>query len=177
MSSARLAVLTSLTLIAAAVVLRLLPHPANFAPVTAIAIFGGAVLPRKVAILIPLGAMIVSDLIIGFYDIMPVVWGCYLLIALISSLWLKQLSVRRTVLLTLGASIFFFVVTNFAVWVAGDMYAHTWSGLAQCYAMALPFFRNTFLSDLLYTSTLFGGYTLSRTVERKLAYTMLQTRL
>lgn len=174
MSSARLAVLTSLTLIAAAVVLRLLPHPANFAPVTAIAIFGGAVLPRKVAILIPLGAMIVSDLIIGFYDIMPVVWGCYLLIALVSSLWLRQLSVRKTVLLTFGASILFFVVTNFAVWVAGDMYAHTWTGLAQCYAMALPFFRNTLLSDLLYTGLLFGCLITARIGERRIFRPELQ---
>lgn len=148
--------LIALSLVIGAVGLRLLPHPANFAPMAAIAIFGGAVLPRRLAVWVPLTAMAISDLIIGFYDIMPVVWACFALIAVGSNYLLQKRTFRRGLAITLAASLFFFVVTNFAVWAASGMYAHTWSGLVQCYAMALPFFRATLLSDLLYTGTLFG---------------------
>jgi hypothetical protein len=133
-------------LIVGAVMLRLLPHPANFAPITAVAIFGGAMLPRKLALWVPLSAMMISDMVIGFYNIMLIIWGCYALIALASSLWLRKPNFRRGATLTVSASVFFFIVTNFAVWAAGGMYAHTWAGLIQCYNMALPFFRNTALS-------------------------------
>lgn len=153
--------LIAVALIGMAVGLRLLPHPANFAPVAAIAIFGGAVLPRKLAIWVPLVAMIVSDAFIGFYDIMPITWGCYVLIALASSLWLRKPNLVRGAVLTVSSSVFFFAVTNFAVWLFGGMYSHTWHGLALCYTMALPFFRNTALSDAIYTGALFGLYALA----------------
>ncbi|HEY4160793.1 MAG TPA: DUF6580 family putative transport protein [Candidatus Saccharimonadales bacterium] len=148
----------ALSLIAVGVSLRLLPHPANFAPITAIAIFGGAVLPRRLAVWVPLAAMMVSDLFLGFYDIIWVTWGCYLLIALVSSRWLRKPTLLRGAALTLSASLFFFIVTNFAVWAWSGMYAHTWHGFIQCYAMALPFFRDTLASDLFYTAALFGLY-------------------
>jgi hypothetical protein len=173
MKSERVHIGIALALIAAAVGLRLLPHPANFAPVAAVAIFGGAVLPVRAAVGVPLAAMMLSDAVIGFYDIMPVTWACYALIALASSLWLHGGRVRprraliRGVSVTLGASVFFFVVTNFAVWVASGMYAHTWAGLAQCYYMALPFFRNTLLSDVVYTGSLFGLFTVVQLAMRK----------
>jgi len=140
---------------------RLLPHPANFAPITAIAIFGGAVLPRRLALWVPLTAMMVSDAVIGFHKLIPVTWGCYGLIALASSRWLKKLSVSRTAVLTVSSSVFFFAVTNFAVWLWGGMYAHSFNGLQQCFALAVPFFRNTLLSDLFYTAVLFSAYVLA----------------
>jgi len=149
------------SLIAIGISLRLLPHPANFAPITAIAIFGGAVLPRRAAVWVPLAAMMVSDLFIGFYDIIWVTWACYAVIALASHYWLRTLTLRRGVAVTLSASLFFFIVTNFAVWAASGMYAHTWHGFIQCYIMAVPFFRNTLASDLVYTAVLFGLYALA----------------
>lgn len=148
----------ALVLIVFAVTIRLLPHPANFAPVAAIALFGGAVLPRRLAVWVPLSAMIISDAFIGFYDIMPVVWGCYALIALASSYLLRRPTFKKGVILMLGSSLFFFVVTNFAVWASSAMYPHSLTGLLDCYAMALPFFRNTALSDIVYTGLLFGAY-------------------
>jgi uncharacterized protein DUF6580 len=150
----------ALGLIVMGISLRILPHQANFAPVTAIAIFSGVVLPRRVAWWVPLVIMIVSDAIIGFYSLMPIVWGCYVLIALASSVWLRKPNLRKGVVLTIASSVFFFVVTNFAVWLAGGMYTHTWSGFIQCYAMALPFFRNTALSDSFYTALLFSVFAL-----------------
>lgn len=154
----RLQLAAALALITLGVTLRLLPHPANFAPIAAIAIFGGAVLPRKLAVWVPLGAMVMSDLFIGFYAMMPVTWACYILIALASSHWLRRPNLIRGTALTLASSLFFFVSTNFAVWLTSGMYARTWSGLVHCYAMALPFFRNTAASDLLYTAVLFGAF-------------------
>jgi hypothetical protein len=154
----------AIVLVFAAAAARLLPHPANFAPVTAVAIFGGAVLPRKLAVWVPLAAMLLSDLVIGFYDyrVMFAVWASYVLIAFASSRWLARPSFAKGALLTALSSLFFFITTNFAVWASSDMYAHTWRGLADCYIMALPFFRNTFLSDALYTAILFGTYALAR---------------
>lgn len=161
----------ALALIAMAVGLRVLPHPANFAPVAAVAIFGGAVLPRRLAVWTPVAAMIASDLIIGLHNLILVTWGCYALIALASSYWLRKPSFKRGISLTLSSSLFFFFVTNFAVWVWSGMYVHTWAGLVQCYDMALPFFRNTALSDMIYTGVLFGAYALASQMGRKILIT------
>src|ERR1700691_5931614 len=95
-----LPIIIALSLIALGVTARILPHPANFAPIAAISIFGGSVLPRKFAIWVPLVAMIISDSIIGFYSIMPVIWGCYLLIALASYRWLRPARFVRGAALT-----------------------------------------------------------------------------
>ena len=167
MKDKNLQISIAVTLIFLGALMRLLPHPANFAPVAAIAIFGGAVLPRKLAIWIPLSVMVASDAIIGFYNIMPIIWSCYLLIAIASSYYMKKPSFLKGVGLTFSASIFFFVVTNFSVWMFGGMYSHTLSGLAYCFTMALPFFRNTALSDMFYTATLFSAYWLAIKVGRK----------
>lgn len=160
----------ALALITLGVVLRVLPHPANFAPVAALALFGGAVLPRRYAVLVPLGAMVISDTLIGWYSLMPVTWGCYVLIALASRAWLRGRGLGRGVALTAGASVFFFVVTNFAVWVGGGLYPHTMAGLERCFVLALPFFRNTALSDIVYTASLFGLYALATRAGAKLLH-------
>jgi hypothetical protein len=162
----------AVSLIVMAVTLRVLPHPANFAPVAAVAIFGGAILPRRLAIWTPVAAMMASDLIIGLHNLILVTWGCYALIALASSRWLKRPGFKKGLGLTMASSLFFFFATNFAVWIWGGMYEHTLSGLSQCFSMALPFFRNTALSDLIYTGALFGAYYLavrlsSRTIAKE----------
>lgn len=153
----------AVALIILATLLRIAPHPANFAPVMAVALFGGAVLPRRLAVITPLLAMIISDVVIGMYDwrIMLTVWACYGIVALASSYWLRSGNVARGAALTLAASTSFFAVTNFAVWAASGMYTHTWQGLSDCYYMALPFFRNTMLSDMLYTILLFAAWRLA----------------
>jgi len=161
----------TLVLITLAVVMRLLPHPANFAPVTAIALFGGATLPRRYAVLAPLLAMMLSDTLIGWYSLMPVTWGCYALIALASSVWLRGRGLGRGVALTAGSSVFFFAVTNFAVWAGGGLYPHTLAGLERCFVLALPFFRNTALSDMIYTAGLFSLYLLATRAATKLLRT------
>lgn len=137
---------------------RLLPHPANFAPLAAIAIFGGLYLPRKLAILVPLSAMILSDVLIGFYSwkIMLVVYSSFALTGYLSTKIRDSFAPILSV--TLLSSIVFFLTTNAAVWAFGTMYSPDLSGLGQSYFMALPFFRNSLLGDLFYTGVLVGLY-------------------
>lgn len=151
----------AVSLISLAALLRVLPHPPNFAPVAAVALFAGAVLPRRLGVIIPLLAMVASDAIIGFHSLILVTWGCYAVIALASHYWLQQRTVWRIAFATVGASLFYFIVTNYAVWQFEDMYSHSMSGLIRCFTLALPFLRNTLLSDLLFSASLFGLYTLA----------------
>lgn len=144
-------------LVAAGAVLRIVPHPPNFAPIGAIALFAGAVLPRPWGIVAPLGAVALSDLVLGAYPGMPWVYGSFALIALLGMLCLRRRTVLRIAGTALGASVLFFTVTNFGEWL-GPLYPHTLAGLRDDYAAAIPFFRNTALSDLGYSLALFGVY-------------------
>ncbi|OGY26151.1 MAG: hypothetical protein A2134_00930 [Candidatus Woykebacteria bacterium RBG_16_39_9b] len=148
-----------------AVTLRLVPHPPNFAPIAAMALFGGAYLNRKYAIVIPLVVMFLSDIFIGFYSpvVMTSVYGSFVLVGLLG-MWLKKRkSPGNVIAAAIGSSLLFFLITNFAVWAAGA-YARDLSGLAQSYVMGLPFFRNTLLGDLFYTGVFFGGYELVKSL-------------
>lgn len=141
------------------IISRFLPHPANFTAIGAIAIFGGLYLPRRWAITLPLLAMIASDAIIGFYtwQINLTVYISFGLMGLIG-LWVRRNKKFHTILGgTILGSALFFVLTNFAVWAFGSLYPHSYSGIMQCYFMALPFFRNSLLGDIFYTAVLVGG--------------------
>jgi hypothetical protein len=149
-------------LILLAVGFRLVPHPANFAPIGAVALFGGVYLKKKQALWLPLVAMVASDLIIGMHSTIAFTWGSFVLIALIG-MWISQRkNVANVAFGTLGGSLLFYFVTNFGVWAATPLYSKTWSGLMQCYVMAIPFFRNTLLSDVLFVGVLFGAYELAK---------------
>ncbi len=176
MSAAKKQLLLAAALIVYVVIARLLPHPDNFAPLTAAAIFGGVYLSRGSAVGTALAAAIISDVLVGFYSpgVMFVVWACYALIALASHQWLKQPKLVRGGLLTVASSTFFFAATNFAVWASSGMYAHSLAGLERCFAMALPFFRNSLLGDLFYTGALFGIAALVITLSRRLAKSSTQ---
>lgn len=140
--------------------IRLMPHPWNFTPIAAMALFGGTYLNRKYALIIPLAAMLISDYFIGFYDIrlMIAVYGSFLLIGLMG-VWLKNhKSIFNVISASLSGSILFFLITNFAVWAFSSWYAKDFSGLIYCYTLALPFFKNTLMGDLFYTGALFGFY-------------------
>lgn len=161
-SKDRLGLALAIALISFAVISRVLPHPANFTPIAAVALFGGAILPRRWAISLPLVAMIISDLIIGLHPLIMFTWGSFAAIALISSYRFKTISTSNVVVGSLGASILFFIVSNFGVFVEGRLYTWSLQGLAQCYINALPFFRNTLVGDIVYSALLFGAYALAR---------------
>jgi len=146
-------------LIILAIAARLIPHPANFTPIAAIALFAGIYLPKKWALVVPLVGMFISDIFIGFYNLptMATVYACFIVSALIG-IWVSKNKKFRTILGgTLLGSVIFFIFTNLAVWIFGTMYAHNLNGLFQCFYMALPFFRNSLAGDLFYTGVLVGG--------------------
>lgn len=139
-----------------AVVMRVIPHPANVAPVAALALFAGAYLERRWTIVMPLSIMVVSDAIIGFHGLIAFTWGCFLLTGVLGWWVRKKFGVMRIIFGSLIGSVLFYVVTNWAVWAFTPLYTKNLSGLAQSYILALPFFRNTILGDLLFTGVFFG---------------------
>lgn len=151
----------AVALIVAGVVMRLLPHPVNLAPVGAIALFGGAVLPRKLAWWLPLTIMAASDILLGFYNGMLFTWAGFLLVALYGMTLRTRSNWFRVPFGALGSAVIFFIISNFGVWAQGGLYPHTWAGLVLCYEMALPFFKNTFFGDFIYGWLLFGMYALA----------------
>lgn len=155
------ATVIAVALIVAGVALRLLPHPANFAPIGAIALFGGAVLRPKLAWWLPVLAMIISDAFLGFHDTILFTWGGFALIALYGMSLRSTSNWIRIPLGALGSGLIFYVVSNFGVWVAGSIYPHTLQGLADCFVAAIPFFKTSLLADLVYSGVLFGAYALA----------------
>jgi hypothetical protein len=156
MDKARFLIVGGMILAAAAS--RLLPHPPNFSPIPAMALLGGACFVQKRwAFLLPMAALFLSDILLGFHRLMPLVYGSFALIVCLG-FWLRT---RRTAVpiacAALAASVLFFVITNFGVWAYGTMYPQTMDGLVACYLAAVPFFGNTLLGDAAYTVVLFGG--------------------
>jgi len=156
----RTKILISIFLVALGASCRLLPHFWNFAPVTAIALFSGAYLGKRWGIAVPLSAMLIGDLFIGFYELplMIVVYTCFALFGLGGSLLGISKSAKTVLGASLISSITFFVATNWAVWQFSPWYIKNFSGLMECYLAALPFYRNTLLGDIFYTVVLFGAY-------------------
>ena len=157
---ARLLAVLSAILLAAA--LRLVPHPPNFTPVAAMALFGGAYLGRRaLAFAAPLGALLLSDLVLGFYPELAFVYLSTALTVVIGWALAKRRTVVGVGLAALVGAILFFVVTNFGVWLVMDYYPKTLAGLAACYVAAIPFFQNTPAGDLVFSALLFGGFALA----------------
>ena len=146
-----------LAIILLAIFARLIPHAPNFAPIGGLALFSGSNFKNKIALLIPLVAMLISDIFLGFHSTIPYVYVSFIIIALIGSL-IKNNKWQSLLLASLTSSVLFFLITNFGVWVSFNMYPKTINGLMQSYVMGLPFFRNTVLSDLFYSFSFFYGY-------------------
>ena len=133
-----------ISLIFLAVITRLLPHPPNFTPITGIALFAvNSFADKKLAFLLPLLCMIVTDFFIGFHSIVPFV---YLSIVGISCI--GYVSKKISSVTILKSSLLFFIISNFGVWLVG--YPNSIAGFLACYTMALPFFVNTILGDFFF---------------------------
>ena len=154
--------LLALVLILLAAALRIAPHPWNFTPVGAMALFSGAVLKdRRLAFLFPLLALFLGDIFIGFHKLVPMVYASFF-ISVAIGLWLcDRRTIARISLATLLGATQFFLVTNFAVWWLLNSYPKTASGLAACYFAGIPFFWNTLAGDVVYSALLFGGFALA----------------
>jgi len=135
-----------------AVWFRLIPHPPNVAPITALALFSGASFRNKwFSIVFPLIAMVLSDIVLGFSTISFWVYSAFILITMFA--WIVKELKWTSVLIS---SLIFFIVSNFGVWVLS--YPHTIEGLITCYTIAIPFFGYSILGDMAWSLILFGLY-------------------
>lgn len=160
------------------VLMRLIPHVPNIAPISAIALFAGVYLNRRMAFALPIAVMVISDWFIGFDSIAMrlTVYGSFAISGLIG-LWVKQNKNIKTVVAgSVAASFQFYLITNFAVWLFSALYPKTASGLLMSYVNAIPFFRYTFLGDLFFVGILFGIYELAQVLARKRERVCLSTR-
>lgn len=156
-------------LIIAGVLLRLVPHIPNVAPIAGMALFGGTYLNKKYALIIPLAAMIISDMFLGFSASTPLVYTSFVITGFLG-LWLRNHKNFGTVIgASLLSSTIFYVLTNFNFWYATALYPKNFSGMIDAYVMALPFFRNTIFGDLFYTGVFFGSYELVKVFVSKYA--------
>ena len=131
---------------------RLIPHPPNFTPIIATALMSGFLLKNKhLSLIVVLISMVISDLIIGFYSSYFFVYFSLILIILIFSKFIKKVNFKNLFLLSISSSLLFFVVTNFGVWMMGDLYDKNLNGLALCYILAIPYFTNTLLSTIFFS--------------------------
>ena len=160
MKAAFKSLVSPMLIIIAAVLLRLVPHEPNVAPIGAMALFGGVYLTKKQALILPLLTMFISDIFLGFHSTMPWVYGSFLLTVAIGLFLKNKTNPTNIFAASIVSSILFYLITNFGVWFSGTMYPKTMSGLMQSYIMAIPFFRNTLLGDLVYNAIFFGGYAL-----------------
>ena len=143
-------------LIALGAVSRLLPHLPNMTPVGAIALrararFGTA------GLAIPIVSMVLSDALIGFYDLrlLVSVYVSFLCMGLLGALLHRTSKFSRIALAALAGSILFFLITNTAVWALSPWYEKSLAGLLTCYIVALPFFASTLFGDQFFTFLLF----------------------
>lgn len=152
---------------------RIMPHPPNFSPMAAIGLFGAAHFAKKwQAFFIPLIGIWISDLVINNYvyssSSSNFVWfysGFYwqyisYILIIFAGLFIfnRGISLTKTFGGMISSSGIFFLVSNFGVWAGGTMYPKNFGGLITCYAAGVPFIHNTIISDVLFTTVLFGTY-------------------
>jgi hypothetical protein len=159
---------------------RIIPHPWNMTPVVGAAIFAGVKLGKRYAVIVPFVAMILGDLILGFYQ-WQMLLSVYFSMAVIGGIaYSTRHQEGKTVFLLrpIAASVLFFLVTNAAVCFFGTMYPHSLTGLVASYVAGLPFFGRDLVGNLLYTSLFFGVYeyvTKRSFIEKKMAQVALAT--
>jgi hypothetical protein len=148
---------------------RLMPHPANFAPIAALGMLGGYLFANRVwGLSVVMVGMLLSDLVIGIesMEMRLAVYGG-LMIAVFAGTLLKKAASNRSFFLgipvaSVASSMAFFAISNFAVWAFSGMYAHSASGLALSYINGIPFLWNTLAGDLVYSGALLGTVRLAQ---------------
>lgn len=164
-----------IVMILVAAMTRLIPHYPNFTAVGAVALFGGAYLSKRMAFIIPVVALFISDLFLNnliyarlypeFYDGFMLfnvkglpVYGAFIAVILIGMFFIKKATIKNVLGSAVLASVVFFLITNFAVWAGSVIYPKSLAGLIACYTAAVPFFWNTLLGNIVFVAVLFGGY-------------------
>jgi hypothetical protein len=154
--------LLTLIIIGAALT-RFLPHPPNFSPIAAMALFGGVYFTnKKWSFIVPMGAMLMSDLFLGLHGTLFFVYASFALVAMLGIWQQNNIRLLTLPLLSVASSILFFIITNFGVWATGSygLYPMTIEGLQAAFVAGLPFLRNTMAGDLVYVTILFGSWSM-----------------
>ena len=157
------------------VISRLAPHAPNLTAVGALSLFVGAKYGVKRGLVVLFATMLIADSIKGLHSVMWATYGALVIGVFIG----RYISSKQNAGLIIGgtvvSSLVFFIMTNFAVWLAPNfMYAKTFQGLMQCFAMGIPFFRNTLVGDLMYAGIFFGGFELVRSLKEKFAMRQIE---
>jgi hypothetical protein len=159
----KLRIVALISVVLALALYRILPHPMNFTPVMAVALFAGAKLDdKRMAFLLPLLAMLLADLVIGLHATMLFVYAGMAL-AVVLGLMIRQRSGFVPVTAAaLAGSLSFFALSNFGAWLySPELYSRDWAGLTAAFIAAIPFYQNSLLSDAVFTASLFGGWALA----------------
>jgi hypothetical protein len=173
MNITRFSTLVAIVILAA--MARFIPHPFNFTPIAALALFGGAYFTNRwQALLVPMASMLLSDTILeittgwGFHSGMITVYTAFSLVSFLGMFLLKNVNLTRTISASLISSLIFFLITNFAFLYPESLmadqitgtYPHNLNGIMSSYVAGLPFLKNQILGDLFYSGVLFGGFAL-----------------
>ncbi len=159
--------LIAMVMIVAAALSRIAFYPLNFSPVIAMALFGGAIIKdKKLAFILPLLAMFISDVLFEVTGIAPGFWGWgqlvgYGILALITVFGfnLKKITALNVAGFSVVSSLIFFFLSNSSVWIFDtSTYTNDFSGWASCLAAGIPFLKNGMAADLVYSIVFFGGY-------------------
>lgn len=146
------------------VVGRLIPHPANFTPLTNLCLFAGSKLSKRLAFLVILVALLVSDITLAYWQGHQVLssWSIFTYSGFAATVCLGTKIPNGSKLTTLAyvfaSSLGFWIWTNFGTWLCSGMYALTPWGLSNCYLAALPFLRNALCGDLVWFGVVFFGF-------------------
>lgn len=170
MTDRAFATLVAVLLVVLAAASRVVPHPWNFTPMIAVALFAGARIERSwLAAIAVVGCLALGDILLGAFPYGGIEWvyGSMLLVVAAGRLLRTRTGLVATLLAALGAGFGFFVVTNFAVFIGGALYPRTAAGLVECYTAALPFYRNQIVGDVVFTSALFGAYAFAISIRRR----------
>jgi hypothetical protein len=144
---------------------RLFPHLPNVTPMTSLSLFAGSKLPKGLRLITILGALFISDLALSYLYGYPILsyWSLFAysgfaFITLFGSHLSMQPQVKKLLPCILGSGLFFWLWTNFGVWLTSAIYAKSFSGLVACYIAALPFLRNALIGDLIWGGVIFGSF-------------------
>lgn len=154
-------------------VMRLVPHWPNFTPIAAIALFGGTYFTKKyLAFILPFAALLLSDLIIGFHNSMIAVYASFAIVVVMGFYLRKNVKVSTVLAASVGSSIIFFLITNFAAWLGNPLYPQSFIGLIESYTAGLIFFNdgsygisfflNSVLGGVFFNTVFFGSFYLAQ---------------
>jgi len=139
-------------LIVVLVAARLIPHPPNFTPIIAAAIIAGAIFRNfYLAIFSLFLSMFISDLYLGFHSTIFYTYFSLFVVVFVFSTKLQKINVKNTLVYGLIGSTIFFIISNFGVWLSGELYSKDLEGLIECYYLAIPFFGNTLFSTIFFS--------------------------